>query len=941
MKLQEVTAYNLKSEAILTESQSWEMLTEQQRIYVGSWEKNVWPLVEQYSKLMEADLKPDQIKKIFQDAEKVSIEGGENMTALGKAGKVTAEVSGKMKAEIDKLMDAAANSGPVKNFDAQFEKLKSQLKTKLQGNPAGQKILAGVEKWGGFAKDNPAKSAFIIGAMTSVLAFASGGILSGAAIGFFLKLANNTIKGDKLSTAMAKGVKGAAIGAIAGALGDAIGGAAEDMFPPEITQTFMTTNGEIDITQLDAMADGVSIEDLDSEDIKELIQSRQALLQVIPKVDGEASEVLDQQLKALNDKIFELEPDGANAAEAIDNLQDKFGIEGKGVDIVVKQNVTGDANVNLADPDKLGDEGDYGSEPEQNVGGTGKDTVDTTSTADPDGDVGAEGTVKATYSSEEMNELGMDTSNQPESKLIADAVTDTDLTPAEVEKLQQVYQMEKAIENRKFLGYKMSAETSMKDYMGGEAKVIDGLEGEYTAGSTFKKEITASFEGTDKPWTAMVTGSVEGVDADGNIVYSYSNVFVGPDVMDSSFWDILDKLPEAKQEEIMKAFDTWRETADMETSIDDFKAQMAEKVMQGAAAVALGGALAKAEYVEPDKAKKESRVYKTAEQLEDEYFDLFEDYRLDEIDIKGMAKKAAAGAANITKAAAKGTGKAVGAGLDKAGAVANKGIGKAVGAVKSGAAKAGKELGQKVTYAKLEKDWKKAGEPTDVGSIAKILSDRGMSDEQIGTVATNTGQADLKVQGAEKSTASSGGVGGGTKGDDEKAPEPGKDAGAKTGGVGGGAAGAGGGAGASASSPDPKADKDGDGKADGDSASTLQGKASGDPFNDGPFDMKSSPPKGTNAGATKDDFEWKGAQWISKSTGKVADKGTAAKLGNPKMDELIRQIQDKGQVDLAVAYLSGGGDATAKAPAGGKPAAPGKSAASKRPDQRFQQQPTV
>ena len=90
---------------------------------------------------------------------------------------------------------------------------------------------------------------------------------------------------------MAKGVKGAAIGAIAGALGDAIGGAAEDMFPPEITQTFMTTNGEIDITQLDAMADGVSIEDLDSEDIKELIQSRQALLQVIPKVDGEASEV--------------------------------------------------------------------------------------------------------------------------------------------------------------------------------------------------------------------------------------------------------------------------------------------------------------------------------------------------------------------------------------------------------------------------------------------------------------------------------------------------------------------------------------------------------------------------------------------------------------------------------------------------------------------------
>ena len=918
MKLQEVTAYNLKSEAILTESQSWEMLTEQQRIYVGSWEKNVWPLVEQYSKLMEADLKPDQIKKIFQDAEKVSIEGGENMTALGKAGKVTAEVSGKMKAEIDKLMDAAANSGPVKNFDAQFEKLKSQLKTKLQGNPAGQKILAGVEKWGGFAKDNPAKSAFIIGAMTSVLAFASGGILSGAAIGFFLKLANNTIKGDKLSTAMAKGVKGAAIGAIAGALGDAIGGAAEDMFPPEITQTFMTTNGEIDITQLDAMADGVSIEDLDSEDIKELIQSRQALLQVIPKVDGEASEVLDQQLKALNDKIFELEPDGANAAEAIDNLQDKFGIEGKGVDIVVKQNVTGDANVNLADPDKLGDEGDYGSEPEQNVGGTGKDTVDTTSTADPDGDVGAEGTIKAQYSKDEMNELGMDTSEQPTSTGIAKLGDEFDLSPEQVEKLQSVYQMEKAVSTREFMGIRMSADSSIRDFGGSTPQVVDGLEGEYTAGSVFKKTIEVKIPGSDKPWTSLVTGSVEGQDADGNIVYSFSNVFVGPEIMDDEFFAIIDSLPEDQQDKMMEMFKLYNETAELQTGIDTFKQDMAEKIMQGAAAVALGGALAKSEYVEKD-AKKESKVYKSAEQLEEQYFYDLEDYILNEIDIKQMAKKAAAGAANIGKAAAKGTGKAVGAGLDKAGAVANKGIGKAVGAVSGAAKKAGKELGQKVTTRKLNKAWTKAGEPTDIGSITNILSAQGLSDEQIGTVAKDTGQplkkdpnaggkdpGDDKVsyptgtpddpvkatggdypddkEGETGSTASSGGVKGG-KGDKAK------------------------------SSPDPKADKDGDGKADGDSASTLQGKASGDPFNDGPFDMKSSPPKGTNAGATKDDFEWKGAQWISKSTGKVADKGTAAKLGNPKMDELIRQIQDKGQVDLAVAYLSGGGDATAKAPA--------------------------
>ena len=65
MKLGEVTNYNLKSQTILAES--WQELTEAQRIYVGRWEKDVWPLVEGMSKLLEADLTPKQIDKIFSD----------------------------------------------------------------------------------------------------------------------------------------------------------------------------------------------------------------------------------------------------------------------------------------------------------------------------------------------------------------------------------------------------------------------------------------------------------------------------------------------------------------------------------------------------------------------------------------------------------------------------------------------------------------------------------------------------------------------------------------------------------------------------------------------------------------------------------------------------------------------------------------------------------
>ena len=178
MQLGEVTSYNLKSKTILAEG--WQELTEAQRIYIGKWEKNVWPLVESINTLFEAELTDKQIDGIFTNAEKVAVQSGDNKTALGKAAGVVGDQAKKLQAQIDQLLKAAQNSGPVKNFDAQFEKLKAELKTKLQGNPMGQKILKVVDGYGGFAKENPAKAAFVIGAMTSVLAFASGGVVSGA-----------------------------------------------------------------------------------------------------------------------------------------------------------------------------------------------------------------------------------------------------------------------------------------------------------------------------------------------------------------------------------------------------------------------------------------------------------------------------------------------------------------------------------------------------------------------------------------------------------------------------------------------------------------------------------------------------------------------------------------------------------------------------------------
>jgi hypothetical protein len=280
--------------------------------------------------------------------------------------------------------------------------------------------------------------------------------------------------------------------------------------------------------------------------------------------------------------------------------------------------------------------------------------------------------------------------------------------------------------------------------MGSEPQVIGGIEGEYEAGETFTSKVETKLPGTEKPWMAQVNVQIEGVDANGDIVYAIKELTVAPEIFNDKMFAAIDALAESDPDnplvkEFMDKVIMSNTEASMDTLRDSFAQDVAEKVMQGAAAVALGGALAKSEYVEKS-AKKESKVYKTAEQLKEQYRTELDDYILNELDIKQMAKKAAAGAANIGKAAAKGAGKAVGSGLDKAGAVANKGIGKAVGAVAGTAKKAGKELGQKVTTRKLNKAWTKAGEPTDIGSITNILSAQGLSDEQIGTVATDTGQ---------------------------------------------------------------------------------------------------------------------------------------------------------------------------------------------------------
>lgn len=235
MKLGEVTNYNLRSATILNES--WQDLTESQRIYVGRWEKELWPLLEEYTRLAEATLTADQIEAIFKGAEAQAMAGGDNKTLLGKgasaaaaAAKLPVDIAKKVDAKINELGKLAQNAGPVKNADQKFEKLKQDI----MANKPDNKIVQGIVKVSDWAKANPGKASLAVGILTAIAAFA-GGPVGGAAAGLILRSTNELLKGEKLSSAIGKSVKTAAYGAIAGwalnGIGDWLEGLRIDAIP--------------------------------------------------------------------------------------------------------------------------------------------------------------------------------------------------------------------------------------------------------------------------------------------------------------------------------------------------------------------------------------------------------------------------------------------------------------------------------------------------------------------------------------------------------------------------------------------------------------------------------------------------------------------------------------------------------------------------------------
>lgn len=222
-------------------AESCQGLTEAQTLVVRGIYKEMQPLIE-------ASLTAQQIQGMFGEIEKAATAAGGNRTMLGKG----VDVAKKADEVINNIGKWLQNTKPVAAFDQKFEQLKATINKKFPDS----KILDAISEMGMWAEANPGKTAAIVGVLTAIAGLAAGPV-GGAIAGQILRGSVELLKGEKLSTAIGKGVKTAAYGFIAGKtfelIGDALKGgidvAKDAMFPSarviNMTNIFDEVGGEL------------------------------------------------------------------------------------------------------------------------------------------------------------------------------------------------------------------------------------------------------------------------------------------------------------------------------------------------------------------------------------------------------------------------------------------------------------------------------------------------------------------------------------------------------------------------------------------------------------------------------------------------------------------------------------------------------------------------
>jgi hypothetical protein len=178
-------------------------------------------------KLVEYEMTADQITKLFGQVQQGATDAGANRTMIGK-GKDAADAVGKA---WEDLKTKVANSGPIKNVDAQYDKAAEKLK-QATGGDAG--VMQYVEKYRAFAKAHPVAQSLIYAALIAAAGISGAGAGGAAALGLF-KMTDKLLQGEKFSSAAYAGAKTGALAYGAGQVGKALQGG--DQAPATTTAT--------------------------------------------------------------------------------------------------------------------------------------------------------------------------------------------------------------------------------------------------------------------------------------------------------------------------------------------------------------------------------------------------------------------------------------------------------------------------------------------------------------------------------------------------------------------------------------------------------------------------------------------------------------------------------------------------------------------------------
>lgn len=198
-----INELRLPAKDLLTES--CRGLGKQQRLIVEG-------IYREFETIIEATLTAAQVDQLFKGVEQGATAGGANRTMIGRG----VDAASAVNQAINNVGKWLQNTAPVQAFDQKFEQLKSTIGQKF---PGLEKNLTAMGTW---AKANPGKTAAIIGVLTTIAALGAGPA-GGAIAGQILRGTSELLQGQKLSTAVGKGVKTAALGALAGYTIDQIG----------------------------------------------------------------------------------------------------------------------------------------------------------------------------------------------------------------------------------------------------------------------------------------------------------------------------------------------------------------------------------------------------------------------------------------------------------------------------------------------------------------------------------------------------------------------------------------------------------------------------------------------------------------------------------------------------------------------------------------------